>query len=275
MKKGLILAYIFLFLLAACSDDDANSPATPTPNCTGLEVYEETEGLLIIEAEDFNDSDSINEWVTRTNSVNGISAFSGSGYIFYQGENSFQEAGKSILSYNIRINSTGVYRFLFAAAIGTGDNNTEHNDAFVKFPDADAFYAYKESDNSIAIPNDEGVNANNPDPADPILMDSFPNATYKVPEGSNRKNNGYFKVYMNQLEDWWYEGSTSDSDAHKIYVRFDSPGTYTMLMSGRSSSFAVDRVVLYKEEGSFENLGNRNNRKATFDTLGSVQAICL
>jgi len=273
MKVTSIVLVLALLTFVNCSDDDENGPSTSCPEAESLTVTE-SEGLVIFEAEAVPDLNNIGEWQFRNGPVNGISEFSGDGYLFYAGENSFRDAGNSVIEYSINIATPGVYRFLYAAAIGTGTNNTEHNDAFVNFPNADAFYAYRSNSNTIAIPNDEGVNTDNPDPGDPILDATYQGATYKVPEGSNSRNDGYFKVYMNQLDDFWYEGSTSDSDAHSVYVRFDNPGSYTLLISGRSNSFAIDRIVLFIEQGDFENIGGRNNRLETFNPIESDLAVC-
>ncbi|QSE96075.1 hypothetical protein [Fulvivirga lutea] len=270
----LLSLFIFPTIFISCDDDDESPGLTSDcPNAPAL-YFEESNGLVIIEAEDVPNRSNIGEWEFQSGSINNVSGHSGEGFIVFKGEDSFRDAGNSIITYNVKINTPGIYRFLYASTIGTGDNNTEHNDAFVNFPDADAFYGYRSNSNTIAIPNDEGIDSSNPDRNDPILAETYPGATYKVPNGSNPRNIGYLKVYMNQLDEWWYEGSTSDSDAHAVYARFDSPGTYTILISGRSSSFAIDRLVLVIEEGDFTDLGSRNKRKEALSPIESVDSTC-
>ena len=261
------------------TNDDSDGDGIPDylDNACNVEslLFSEGNGIVLIELEDVPDIANTGEWDYRTEDVEGFSGigFSGEGYLFFDGEDNFRDGGRSVLTYRVQINTAGVYRFVYASAIARGNESSEHNDAWVKFPDAGAFYGFRSSRNTIAIPNDEGVNQNNPDPTDPILQETYPDATYKVPEGSNTRNGGYFKVYMNKQGDWYYEGSTSDSDAHKILVRFDNPGTYTMLISGRSSGFAIDRAVLYIEEGEFSGL-NSSERIESFSGLASSDATC-
>ncbi len=241
--------------------------------------------LVLIEFEDVPNRSNLNGWEFRSTNLNTregnlfSTPFSGDGFLYYAGSDFFNDGGNNIIEYKIEIANPGTYRFIYASAIGifATDANpaTEHNDTWVRFPDADAFFGYRDATNTIVIPNDEGVNQNNPDPNDPQLESDYPGATYKVPVNSRRSNKGFFKVYMNQLDDWWYEGATSDEDAHIVYARFDNPGTYTMQISGRSNGFAIDRAVLYKERGDFANLNSRNERKNAFQDLASVAPLCL
>lgn len=238
--------------------------------------------IVIVEFEHIPNRDQLNGWEFRTDvlkqqdSSDFPTSYSGEGYLYYNGDTKYRDGGYNVIEYKIRIDEPGAYRFIYASAIGIfateKSPSTEHNDAWVKFPDADAFYGYKQADNTIAIPNDIGLSS--PDPNDAILKAEFPEATYKFPDGSNEKNAGYFKVYMNQLDDWWYEGSTSDSDAHEVFVRFDNPGLYTMLISGRSTGFCLDRAVLWKEEGDLIDLNNRIKRKDAFKNLDSTTPVC-
>ena len=57
----------------------------------------------------------------------------------------------------------------------------------------------------------------------------------------------WFKVWRsgNNLSFKW-QAVTSDNDAHNIYVKFNSPGIYTMEVSARSSGHAIDKFVLFK-----------------------------
>ena len=262
--------------------------------CTDSYTFEQTTyldgsnneiDLVLIEFEDIPDRNNLSGWEFRNTNLRDRNdnpfptPFSGDGFLYYAGSNFFRDGGNNVIEYNIEIKDPGTYRFIYASAIGifATDANpaTEHNDAWVKFPDADAFFGYRNDVNTITIPNNEGVNQTNPDPNDPILESAYPGATYKVAVNSTRRDNGYFKVYMNQLDDWWYEGANSDEDAHRVYARFDKPGTYTMQISGRSNGFAIDRAVLYKEEGEFANLSNRGDRKNAFKDLSSASPICI
>ena len=72
-------------------------------------------------------------------------------------------------------------------------------------------------------------------------------ATTPVGAGSN----GYFKVYKSSggTETYTWQAFTNDNDPYNIYVRFESPGSYTMEISERSAGHAIDRVALYKVDG--------------------------
>jgi len=263
------------------------------PNCPNQFVFDQTTitdgggnsvDLIIIEAEDVANRNNLDGWEFRTTNLTTQAGtpfptqYAGDGFLYYNGNNFFNDGGNNVISYQVKISDPGTYRFLIASGIGIFATDlppqTEHNDTWVNFPDADAYFGYSEADNTITIPNDQGVDQNNPDPNDPLLQAAYPGATYKVPKNSRQRNNGYFKVYMNALNDWWYEGSNNDEDAHDVLVRFDNPGTYTMQVSGRSKGFGIDRLVLYKEEGDFSNLGGRNTRKNAFKDLTSANPTC-
>jgi len=278
MKYSINLLILYAALMTSCNDSNESNP--PCDATTFL--FQEESGILVIEAEELPEATDLKDWNisnTKLKQQDGSdfpSSFNGDGYIVYNGEEFFREGGNSPLTYEINVTNTGIYRFVYASAITLyaqdAAPNTEHNDVWIKFPDADAFYGYRAQNNSIAIP--KAPNQEDANPNDPILEATYPDASYKFPNGANEQNNGYFKVYMNQLNDWWYEGSTSDSNAHNIYVRFDNPGTYTLEISGRSTGFAIDRIILYKEEGALADL-NRNERKEQLSLLISADAECL
>ena len=63
-----------------------------------------------------------------------------------------------------------------------------------------------------------------------------------APEGAGGQ--GWFKVYSSGANNWKWSTNTSDNDAHQIFATFSTPGTYNILLSARSSSHAIDRMVL-------------------------------
>ena len=69
-----------------------------------------------------------------------------------------------------------------------------------------------------------------------------------APEGAG--GGGWFKIYSSGANNWSWSTNTSDNDAHQIYARFDDPGVYNILVSARSSSHAIDRMVLYHSDYS-------------------------
>ncbi|MFP4366350.1 MAG: hypothetical protein ACLFQA_04570 [Bacteroidales bacterium] len=133
--------------------------------------------------------------------------------------------GRNLLSYKIKINNPGTYRFVWHSKVGKGTSPTDHNDSWLRIPDAAAFYA-KKDEASIIRP--KGVCTND-----------CPNGT-----GSD----GWFKVYSNSTLDWTFNRSwTSDHDPHAIYARFEEAGIYTVEISIRSDYHYLDRFVMFDE----------------------------
>ncbi|MEM9339263.1 MAG: hypothetical protein AAGA66_11080 [Bacteroidota bacterium] len=177
-------------------------------------TFVESDGVLLLEAE----ATVIPEgW----EALDSISGFTGSSYLEWTGGNFFGEPGNGLLSYRLKINTTGTYRFRWRSRIIEGDDVTESNDGWLRFPDAHDYYGQKE-DGSIVYPKGTGKTPN--------------------PEGAGK--DGWFKVYQNQLDKWSVAANTSDNDPHSIFVRFDEPGIYRMELSGRSNGFGIDRVML-------------------------------
>ena len=128
------------------------------------------------------------------------------------------------MTATIEIKNPGKYRFQWRNTYGKGSNTTEHNDSWLRFPDASDFYAEKGS--SKVYPIGSGKT---PNPA----------------KGGGSK--GWFKVWMSGSGDWSWYSRTWDSNAHFIYVEFDQPGSYTMEISGRSQYHLLDRIILYQD----------------------------
>lgn len=181
-------------------------------NCNAQ--YQDVNGLVVMQAENLILPSG---WAKQSSQT----GFTGSGYINWTGSDFFSTPGNGLISTKIFINSPGTYRFQFRTKIGRGTNSTEHNDTWVRFPDASNFFAQNGS--SILYPKGSGKTPN--------------------PEGAG--SNGWFKVYMNSLS-WSWDAFTSDFDGHFIYVTFNTSGTYTMQLSARSKDHLIDRIVLYK-----------------------------
>lgn len=190
---------------------------------TDYQFYEENR-LVVMEVEA---QPAVGDWVERTD----IDGYTGSSYYRWEGSDYFGSPGNGVITYKIRINNPGTYRFTMRSRIAFGNNNTEHNDMWVRFPDADGFFGEK-NNGSRVYPKDNGRGPNGDDQT-------------PYPEGSSK--DGWFKAYMNRLNAWHWDANTSDNDAHQIYAQFDNSGTYTMQISGRSFGFAIDRLVLFDE----------------------------
>jgi hypothetical protein len=172
---------------------------------------------------------AVGDWASET----ALPDFTGSGYYRWDGGDNFGTPNIDTLEYQVRINTPGKYRFVWRNRIAEGDNSTESNDAWLKFPDASGFYGEQDG-GSVVYPRGNGQG--------PGGEDLTP-----YPEGAS--SDGWLKVYSSgdvALRNWVWQARTSDNDAHDIMVEFDNPGTYTIQVSGRSQGFAIDRMVLYK-----------------------------
>lgn len=182
----------------------------------------EQEGILVGEAESV---ELMGDW--RMDFL--TPGHTGLGYIFHTGG-----AGK--LTYKLKINNPGIYRFQLRSKVGMGKVTTEHNDSYVSFPDASDFFA-------VALDNN----------------DTLRNTTYKA--------------YSSASLDWNWTTYTVDHDPHILFVKFDTAGVYTFNLEGRSAYHIVDRFVLYNT--SFTELqatdpARKTNSCGILDTMNFV-----
>ncbi|OJJ17081.1 hypothetical protein BKI52_30675 [marine bacterium AO1-C] len=203
----------------------ATSTVTVTTNTGCTTDYEEVNGMVIMEAEHLKVAGT--NWKVQTN----VAGFTGNAYINWTGADSFGNPGLGLITTTINIKTPGKYRFQWRSKVGQGTNSTEHNDSWLRFPDASAFYG--EKNGNRVYPRGTGLTPN--------------------PNGSSK--DGWFKVYLSSTTNWTWSSNTSDNDAHSIFVEFDSPGVYTMEISGRSKSHFIDRIALYRT-GNGTNLSN-------------------
>lgn len=193
-----------------CQNDTAEPP---TGDCDA--DAEEENGLVVIEAESLN---TVSGWVNKTSE----SGFTGSGYIDWQGADSFNTPGNGMITAKIKINTPGKYLFRWRSKVGEGTNPTESNDSWLRFPDADDFYGQKGGSKV------------------------YPRGIGKTPNPLGASSDGWLKVFLSGTTDWTWTSRTSDNDARDIYVEFDAAGTYIMEISGRSKHHLIDRIVLSK-----------------------------
>ena len=182
--------------------------------CTGVD-FEEKNGIAILEME----SKLAGSW--KKESIPGASANSA---LAYRGSDSFGNPNNSIISYSVRINSPGTYRFIWRNKIGiiaSTKPSTEHNDSWLKINGSD-FYGLKGTHKV------------------------YPGGSGKSPVANGTTSDGYFKIYTGTI-DWSWTALTSDNDGHVIYATFNQTGVYSIQVGGRSSGHIIDRMVLYKE----------------------------
>ncbi|WP_396634844.1 putative Ig domain-containing protein [Maribacter sp. R86514] len=185
----------------------------------GTGAYQENNGLVVIEMENLTYGANWTEETTEP-------GYTGSGYLF-NSVDSFNTPGVGTISTQVEITTPGVYRFQWYNNIGIiapSVPSTEHNDAWLRFNDANDFYGAKNVDGSGGI--------------------VYPKGLGKTPEVEGASADGWLKVYTNTL-DWSWSTKTSDNDAHWVFVEFDNAGTYTMEISSRSNGHLIDRVALH------------------------------
>ncbi|MEM8508024.1 MAG: hypothetical protein AAF717_09350 [Bacteroidota bacterium] len=222
------------------SDEDSSDDADPTNECPAAIgfVFEETGGIISIE---FEDNTFPEGWVVKSDG-NGTS---GTGYMQWEGDPKMNAPGNGTIVFPVRISQPGTYRFIWNSSFRKGDNGTEHNDSWLRFPDADDFFGRK-NDGSVVYPNGSGKTPN--------------------PNGSSSDN--WFKIYRSGNDDTFkWQASTSDHDAHNIYVTFESAGVYRIEISARSDYHGIDRLLLFEENIS------QNDAIDAADTF-SVKTTC-
>jgi len=89
----------------------------------------ESGGIVVMEVESVP---AAGDWERETR----IGGFKGSGYYVWEGSNAFgvATAGRGTLTYRFRINRAGNYQLRWRSRITEGNNPTESNDSWVRFP---------------------------------------------------------------------------------------------------------------------------------------------
>jgi hypothetical protein len=199
-------------------------------------AFQESNGLVVIEAE----SGSIVPGWSETNASGATGIIAST--------NSFNSQNGGMIPYEIEIQTPGVYRFEWRNFY-SGSTPTDENDSWLKFPNNDDvwFFAHRGTVTSEAslISNVQGSQTN-------IL---FPKGSSRVtpattPAGAG--GNGYFKAYRSGgvSETYSWQALTNDGIGFQIYVWFVNSGTYTMEIAERSSGHAIDKIAMYKVDGT-------------------------
>lgn len=208
------------------AEQPMDAPEDTAPE-DGLDTisYVERNGIVSVE---FETVEGTIEWERRSS----LDGFDGEGYLVWNEEDNFRTPGIGVLTYTLNISTTGTYSFVWRSRITEGDSPSEANDSWLRFNDAADFFG--ERDGSVVYPRGTGKTPN--------------------PEGTSA--DGWLKIYMNRLGEWFWRSNTSDNDPHDIFVTFDTPGIYTMEVSGRSKFHGLDRFVLFVEGVSLTDAQN-------------------
>ncbi len=170
----------------------------------------------------------VGDWKLKTD----ITGYSSDGYIVWEGADQYWKGDANIgkvgkITFDVEIPRAGVYLFQWRSYIAkkaATDAWAEHNDSWLRALDVADFYAEK--------------------PGSII----YPKGTGKSPNPAGENGNGFFKIYMNTLDEWSWISSTSDSNAHQIYIKFDEAKTYVVEIAPRSSFHAIDKFKLTEQD---------------------------
>lgn len=207
------------------TENDAPQTNTIGGDCPGnSNFFIEREGLVSIEFEDTVFSE---DWELR----NDAEDISGRGYLVWTGNAAMGNPGNGTLRFRIQINRPGTYRFVWKSSFRRGEDGREHNDSWLRFPDAQDFYGRKQNGESTVYPKGSG----------------------KTPHPNGASAEGWFKIYRSGNDNAFkWQASTSDHDAHQIYVQFAEAGLYTMEVSARSDYHGIDRFLLFDDSYSLD-----------------------
>ncbi|NRB49880.1 MAG: putative Ig domain-containing protein [Saprospiraceae bacterium] len=198
-------------------------------------AFIEDEGVLIIEAEtDF------------VNTPDGWEPFSQTGTQFLIAtDNNFGNAtGGEVLTYDIQINTPGLYRFHMKSDI-SGSNTTEENDTWFKIDNTADVHFFCSKDGAVASTAAFLQEIANFDINNPTYFYPAGNAAGRPDHGNeNPGNKGYFKVYRSGGGGNKWNTNTIDNNGFPIYAYFANAGNYTINMSERSAGHKVDRFAL-------------------------------
>lgn len=180
-------------------------------------IFKEKDGIVKVE---FEDAVFGTGWELKEDN----NQATGQGYMTWTGQDHFSKPSTDLVTYSLRISNPGTYKFVWYTAVTAGESGTEHNDTWLRFPDANNYFAKK---------GEEVI---------------YPKGSGKTPNPEGASADGWFKIYRsgNDLDFKW-QARTSDRDPHEIFVTFSQIKTYTMEVSARSNFHGVDKFVMYLE----------------------------
>lgn len=203
-------------------------------------VYLENNGLVIMEME--NTPSSLGLWNEETSYGN----FTGDGYLQFTGNSPVNGPPNSPLEYKFKINQPGLYYLHLRAARDTtnGQPNDQSNDAYVR----------------VEGDYNEGPNAGNTHGDD-------------APLSMLMSNTKFFGGNANSFA--WASGNRLDpgGETNKRVAVYDFKAgeEYTLVVSGRSQWFSLDRIVFRHESVSASGAQNlRTAESAQSDGGGGI-----
>jgi gliding motility-associated-like protein len=170
------------------------------------DVYNEQDGLVVMEAE--NTTSDLDLWIKQTTVAN----YQGSGHLEFTGNSIFNGPPSSPLTYKFRINTAGEYRLILRAhkRLET-DRDDLSNDCYVRM---EGDYTESTQDQNAAALN--------------FLQENQ-------------------KLFGGEKDRWGTcESLHLSNGAFKSAVyNFKAGETYSLILSGRSKNFNLDRIILF------------------------------
>ncbi|GAA3514664.1 hypothetical protein GCM10022393_30780 [Aquimarina addita] len=217
-----------------------NTGVEPPVTC---DVYEESGGLVIIEAE--NRTADLGEWSIKTTSLN--NAYTGDGYLEFTGNTPINGNPNSPIEYQFKINEPGLYELHLRCARETLTINGE-----VRTDIANDCYVRVDGDYN------EGPNAGN------SHNDQAPLAALK---SDTKFFGGNDKSFV------WADGSRLDlggeTNKRSAIYDFKAGETYTLTVSGRSQLFKLDRIMFRKTSVNESGAESLDNTETFADDCGN------
>ncbi|WP_366186435.1 Ig-like domain-containing protein [Flavobacterium ovatum] len=174
--------------------------------------FEEQNGLLVIEAESATGYAAA-KFTLETGDV-GVTSPTGAGYLRYSGPNNFNTSSTgNTLTYKIKINNPGTYRFLW--------RNVRDPQAATSDAGNDAWLLIK--GNNVRF--------------------------YGIKTGVEYNLVNPTKVWI-QKSDFVFEcyGESGNVNGLSLWADFPTAGEYTIQYAGRSTGHCVDRLMLFKDD---------------------------
>ena len=198
-------------------------------------AFIEDGGVLIIEAEtDF------------VNTSGGWEPFADSGvdFLLATGNNFGNATGGEVLTYDIEINTPGVYRFHMKSDI-TGTVGSEENDSWFKIDNTTDVHFFCSQGGTVSSTQAFLNEIADPNSTSQTYYYPAGNAENRPDHGNeNPGNKGYFKVFRSGTDGNKWDSKTIDNNGFPIYAYFPTAGNYTINMSERSAGHKVDRFAL-------------------------------
>ena len=119
MRTNKTCLYIFLLIASFCYS---------TPAIAQMGVFQEKDGLVVIEAESV---ELVQNWVQESSEAGHV----GNGYIRWNGENYFNDKTQGILSYKINITNPGVYNMRLRMSHQGAPAGDQENDCWTAMDD--------------------------------------------------------------------------------------------------------------------------------------------